>query len=88
LDLFEAITNGQSIRNFKKQALPEGTVEKLTESARIAPSAGNVQPWLLLCKEIKKQRSALAKAVYGQKYIEDAPVVIVVCADEAGAQNR
>ncbi len=41
MDLLDAIAGRRSIRKFKDQELPEGTVEKLIEAAVLAPSAGN-----------------------------------------------
>lgn len=86
MDIFEAIMNRRSIRKFKKQELPKGTVERLIGAARQAPSAGNVQPWEFIIVSTELTRHALAKAAFGQKDIEDAPVVVVVCADEARAE--
>ena len=45
MTLLEAVKSRRSIRAYKKQELPQGTVEKLLEAATLAPSAGNVQPW-------------------------------------------
>jgi nitroreductase len=45
MDLLEALARRRSVRKYKKQDLPQGTVEKLLEAARLAPSSGNVQPW-------------------------------------------
>jgi nitroreductase len=45
MDVLEVVKNRRSIRVYKKQNLPQETIEKLVEAARWAPSAGNVQPW-------------------------------------------
>jgi nitroreductase len=45
MELEEAIKGRRSIRAFKSQHVPEGTVEKLIDAARLAPSAGNSQSW-------------------------------------------
>jgi len=42
IDLFKA---RRSIRAFKPDPLPEGTVEKIIEAARWSPSGGDGQPW-------------------------------------------
>ena len=87
MDLSEAILNRRSIRTYKKQDLPEGTVEKLIEAARWAPSAGNVQPWEFVVASTQKIKQALSKAAFEQKDLEEASTVIVVCADEKSAQE-
>ena len=85
MDLLDAITKRRSIRNYKKQELPQATVEKLLEAARQAPSAGNVQPWEFVVASTQKTKTDLSFAAYEQKDLQDASAVIVVCADEKRA---
>jgi nitroreductase len=59
----------------------------LLDAARWAPSAGNVQPWEFVVVTAQKTKQALCKAAYNQKDLEEAPVVIVVCADEPLAEK-
>jgi nitroreductase len=87
VDVFEAIKSRRSIRTYKNQNLPEGTVEKLLEAAIWAPSAGNVQPWEFIVAESQETKQGLCVAAYGQKSLEEASVVIVVCADENRAEQ-
>jgi nitroreductase len=82
MELVEAIKGRRSIRAFKNQAIPEETVEKLIESARWAPSAGNIQPWLFVIVRKPDVKRKLSEAALNQAHVEEAPVVIVVCADE------
>jgi nitroreductase len=85
MDLFDIITKRRSIRTFKKQEVTQATIEKLIEAARWAPSAGNVQPWAFVVVNSQKTKQDLAMAAYGQKDLEEASIVIVVCADEKRA---
>ncbi len=87
MELFEAIQKRRSIRHYKKQPLPEGAVEKLVEAARLAPSAGNVQPYKLVIVKNEDIRQKLSTAAYGQKDVAEVPVVFVVCADEKRASE-
>ncbi len=82
MELLEAINGRRSIRAFKTQDVEEATVMKLIEAARWAPSAGNLQPWKFVIVRKPSLKKALAKAALNQAHVEDAPVVIVVCADE------
>jgi nitroreductase len=82
MDVLEAIKERRSIRAFKDEDVPAEVVEKLIDAARWAPSAGNIQPWefiIIRKPEIKKR---LAEAALDQSFIEEASVVIVVCANE------
>ena len=59
----------------------ERDVERLIEAARWAPSAGNIQPWaFVVVKDVETKRK-LSSAALNQTLIQEAPVVIVVCAD-------
>ncbi len=83
MDVFEAVKNRRSIRAFKRRAVPEGIVEKLIDAARHAPSAGNIQPWEFVIVREPQVKHELSIAALNQALIEEAPVVIAVCADEA-----
>jgi len=82
LDVLEAIKNRRSIRAFKNEDISSETVEKLIDAARWAPSAGNIQPWEFIIVKNSEVKRRLAEAALNQKFVEKAPVVIVVCADE------
>jgi len=82
LNLFEAIKLRRSVRDFTREEVSEEEAGRLLEAARWAPSAGNIQPWeFVVVRECERKRR-LAEAALDQSFIEEAPVVIVVCADE------
>jgi nitroreductase len=87
MELSEAISKRRSIRNFKNQPLPEGTVEKLIESARKAPSAGNLQPWEFVIVSHPENKTKLFYAATAQTQMTMASVVIVVCVNQHVAQQ-
>jgi nitroreductase len=87
MDLSDAVAKRRSIRTYKKQALPDGAVEKLLEAARQAPSAGNVQPWEFVVISEQKNKMDISVAAYGQKSLQEASVVFVVCVDEKRAEE-
>jgi len=88
MDVLEAIMGRRSIRVFKSQDVPENVVEELIEAARWAPSAGNIQPWEFIVVRKPEIKKALVEAALGQTFIEEAPVVIVVCANEDRSSQR
>jgi nitroreductase len=81
LELFEAIKHRRSIRAFTKEEVSEEEIGKLLEAARLAPSAGNIQPWSFVVVRDANIKRRLAEAALNQFFIEEAPVVIVACAD-------
>jgi nitroreductase len=80
--VFEAITRRRSIRAFKSQDVPKDIVKKLLEAGRWAPSAGNIQPWEFIVVRKPGVKRRLVEAALGQAFIEEASLVIVVCANE------
>lgn len=82
MDILEAIKGRRSIRAFRSKDVPEEIVEKLVDAARYAPSAGNIQPWEFIVVRKPEIRRGLAEAALAQTFIEEASVVIVVCANE------
>ena len=45
MDVFDAVTARKSIRSYQSKPVPEEVLMKVLESARLAPSAVNRQPW-------------------------------------------
>ncbi len=81
MKVLEAIEKRRSIRRFKTKSLSKQQILKLLEAARLAPSGCNVQPWRFIIIRNAKLRSKLREAAYNQKFIEDAPIVLVCCGD-------
>jgi len=88
LDVFEAIKKRRSIRAFTPEDVSKEEIEKLLDAARYAPSAGNIQPWEFIVIRDFKIKRKLSIAALDQKFIEEAPVVIVVCANEMRSSRR
>jgi len=76
------------VRAFTGEAVSKEEVQRLIEAARWAPSAGNLQPWEFILIRDQETKRKLSIAALDQTFIEDAPVVIVVCADQARSARR
>lgn len=89
MDFWQVIEERRSVREFDAgRDVPPDMVQRILEAAIRAPSAGNCQPWRFVVIRSKQARDLLAEAAYGQRFIADAPVVIVVCADPARSAWR
>jgi len=88
MELLEAIRGRRSIRKYRNQPVPDEAITTLIEAGTHAPSAGNIQPWHFIITKNPAVKAKLAEAAYNQASIEQAPIVIVVCADENQAQPR
>ncbi len=89
MDFWQVLEERHSVRSFDPGAdVPPETVERLLTAAIHAPSAGNRQPWHFYVVRNPAMRQALAAAAYGQSFVAQAPVVIVVCADAEQSAGR
>jgi nitroreductase len=88
MDVLDAIKGRRSIRAFKSKEVLLEAVEKLIEAAMWAPSAGNIQPWEFIIVRKPEIKQKLVEAALNQEYIAEAPVVIVVCANESRSSAR
>jgi nitroreductase len=82
MDIFDAIRNRRSIRSYEEAAVTEDQIRTLIEAASYAPSAGNIQPWEFVVVRDPQIKMRLSAAALHQEFIEEASVVIVVCANE------
>lgn len=85
MDLMDAIKTRRSIRRYKPTPVPENLLKDVLNAARLAPSADNAQPWRIIVVMDEQVKLKLAAASNGQKFIAQAPVVLVACGipDEA-----
>ncbi len=81
MDVSEAIEKRRSIRKFKQDPIPEEKIRLLLESARLAPSGTNTQPWRFIVVKDDDTKRKLQEAAHNQRHIGRAPVIIVCCAD-------
>ncbi len=75
----KVVKDRRSVRRYKDTKVSMEKLNKILDSARFAPSAGNLQNWRFVVIENEKKKKELAKAAYGQNFVEHAPIVIVVC---------
>jgi len=88
MEVFECITSRHSIRKYDKKDVPNELIGQIIEAGIHAPSAGNVQPWEFIVVKDKNTKKELALAALKQRHVEEAPVVIVVCADVVKSADR
>jgi len=81
VELREAVEKRRSIRAFKKKEVEEEKLEYILTCANLAPSAGNLQARDFVVVKSKEMRKKVAQAALSQEFVEEAPVVIVMCAN-------
>jgi len=85
--LSQAIKDRRATPSFLPDPVPENDLKKILEAGLSAPSAYNLQPWRFVVVREVEQRARLRQAAMKQLKVEEAPVVIVACADLEGWRN-
>lgn len=89
MDFWQVVEARYSVRDFEATVdVPSDVIERILLAAIRAPSAGNRQPWHFYIVRDPGVRKDLATAAYGQEFISQAPVVVVVCADPEQSAER
>ena len=81
MDVFEAIKTRRSIRKYKQTPIPEKKLKQIFEAARLAPSAGNRQPWGFVVVRDAERKKALAEAANAQAFLANAALIVAAVGD-------
>lgn len=82
MDALEAIRTRRSIRRFASEPVPDELIRVFLESAMMAPSAGNQQPWHFIVVSEKHTLLAIAEYHPYAQMLREAPLAVVVCGDK------
>ncbi len=80
MDVFQAIKERRSIRSYDDRPVEEEKLNQVLQAGRLAPSASNRQEWKFVVVRDKDLREQLVGAANGQRFVGEAPVLIVACA--------
>ena len=80
-NMIKEIENRRSIRNYIDKSVEDEKIIQILDSARLAPSGSNTQPWYFIVVKSESARKRLAEASHNQKWMLSAPVFIVCVAD-------
>lgn len=73
----------KSVRHYKPDALPPGTLEMLGAAAQSAASSSNLQVWSVVAVSDPTRKAEASKLCGDQDSIRQAPLFLVFCADLA-----
>ncbi len=88
MEFFDVIKNRHSIRVFTDQPVEPEKLQKILETANLAPSAGNLQAYEIYVVTDAKKRDGLSCAALAQEYIAVAPVALVFCTHPELTEGR
>lgn len=67
----------RSVRAYRPDALPDGTIETLVAAAQSAASSSNLQVWSVVAVEDPARKARLAALAGHQRHIVEAPLLLV-----------
>lgn len=79
--MIEAIKNHKSIRNYKKDQIPDSILTQVLEAASRASTTGNMQLYSIVVTKNEEIKEELWPLHFKQNMIKEAPVVLTFCAD-------
>jgi nitroreductase len=80
MEFTELIQKRQSVREYLETPVPEEKLNRILETARLAPSGGNRQQWKFVVVKEAKPRQKLMEAANNQPMVGQAPIVIATVA--------
>ena len=88
MEFNEVILRRHSIRTFSKKPVELEKLQRILETANLAPSAGNLQAYEIYVVTNAKKRDGLSCAALAQDYVAVAPVALVFCTHPELTEGR
>lgn len=86
MDLYEAIRERRSVRNFHSTPIPQEKLNRIWEAVRWAPSACNLQPWRFVVMTCAEAKPALQNIL--GNWVFTAPLLLVGLGNRILAWSR
>lgn len=84
---FNTVTRRYSCRNYSPEPVSRELITALLETARLAPSACNRQPWMFVVADSRPLREEVA-GCYNRDWAKEVPAFIIACGDHSKAWHR
>jgi nitroreductase len=90
MDFDEVVKRRKMIREYDldRQQIPDKILTKLIKNAHKAPSAGHTQVQEFIIVKNASTKKKLRKAAVNQEYVQNAPLLIVVCSNTSRSVGR
>ncbi len=79
--VLESIMGHRSVRAYKPDPLPHGTLETIVAAAQSAATSTNMQNWSVVAISDPALRADLARMAAGQRHVTECPLFLVFLAD-------
>ncbi|MBI2670767.1 nitroreductase family protein [Candidatus Woesearchaeota archaeon] len=79
MELDQCLEKRASYRTYNDKQVAWEDLISVLNAARLAPSSGNLQNWSFIIVQKQEVREEISKAALNQVWINQAPILIVVC---------
>ncbi len=80
-ETLNTLLNHRTIRNYKSDPISKEVLDQILAAGIQASTTGNMQVYSVIVTQDQEKRNALCKLHFGQKMVEQAPVLLTFCAD-------
>ena len=87
MEFSELIKRRYSVRAYKPDLVPDGSLQQVLEAARLAPTAANRQPFQLIVIHTAGREAEL-KRIYKKDWFVQPPLIICACGVPAQGWTR
>lgn len=81
METLKNLLTHRTIRKYKSAPIPDGILEQILEAGFRASTTGNMQLYSVIVSRDAENRKKLCSLHFGQKMVEQAPVLLTICAD-------
>lgn len=82
MDIGDAIRTLLAVREYQDRPVPEATVRRIVEAARLTGSAMNAQPWHFIVVQERETLRELGRLARSGPYVAQAPLAVVVAVEK------
>ena len=87
MDISACTKKISQVKSYLNRDVKHKEIAKIIDAARFAPSSGNIQNWRFLIVKNKDTKEKIARACLDQLWIQEAPVIILVCSDNSNIKT-
>lgn len=80
-DALALLLDHRSVRSYRAEALPDGTLETLIAAAQSASTSSNLQTWSVVAIEDQGRKDRLSQLAGDQEHVRTCPLFLVWLAD-------
>lgn len=80
-ETIKILSNHMSIRKYQDKPVDRDTVDTIIKCAQMAPTSSHFQAYTIIEVKDPEKRKFLAEVAGGQKWVVEAPLVLLFCAD-------